>query len=93
MTLHHGAPGLQGSLVDGIRQLAQAAAHTGDDAAFPQHASEGEPSIGRSTPDVLPEAEQPARGNQRAVQVAARDTQILHLAQLPMALDFGQVGP
>jgi hypothetical protein len=86
------AAGLQGDIVQGVGELAQAAAGHGHDAALAQHPSGDEAARLPGGTELTPEAEDCAGGYDGAVQKPAGHAQVLHLAALHRLLAVGLIG-
>jgi len=85
MTLEDFGAGFERAVVEGVRELAKAAAHAGNEAAFAQLATDHEAAQSPGRTDLSPETEGRARGKHDAVEVAHGTAEILDLAELPQA--------
>jgi hypothetical protein len=91
--LHDLAARSKGRVVEGVRELAEPASHSGKQAALPELAA-GDITARPSSPAyLLPEAEQVRGGNGRAVQPPQRAAEVLNLPLLKRKLLRRGLGP
>src|SRR5882757_9556313 len=76
------ATGLQGHVIEGVRQLAKASAHIWNHASLTQFASRYKTAVARGAAQVFPETENVAGTNLQSVQLPRGEAQVLDLALL-----------